>query len=121
MISDANSESESSLVFSQPLGEGGGQFSAEILSETDGSDLGRVDDGRGNNRDIEDLSNSEDCDDEMEESDDEPAETVNLDPGGEWHPFQNKVTAQLVLLYHGSHRRNLDLVTFRAFMTILKV
>ena len=45
------------------------------------------------------------------------------DPGnlGEWHPFENKVHAQLVLLFLGSHRRNFDLVTFRAFLTILKV
>ena len=40
---------------------------------------------------------------------------------GDWHPFMNKVHAQLVLLYHGSHRRNCDHVTFRTFMTILKV
>ena len=40
---------------------------------------------------------------------------------GEWHPFVNRAHAQLVMLYHGSHRRNCDQVTFRAFMTILRV
>ena len=40
---------------------------------------------------------------------------------GDWHPFMNKVHAQLTMLYHGSHRRNCDHVTFRTFMTILKV
>ena len=39
----------------------------------------------------------------------------------DWHPFTNRVHAQLVLLYMGSHRRNCDLVTFKAFMKVLKV
>ena len=42
-------------------------------------------------------------------------------PLGDWHPFRSQVHCQLVLLYQGSHRRNTDLVTFRAFMQILKV
>ena len=43
------------------------------------------------------------------------------DPESDWHPFRSRVHCQLVLLYHGSHRRNVDLVTFGAFMQILKV
>ena len=46
---------------------------------------------------------------------------VNADPGGEWHPFRSRVHCQLVLLYQSSHRRNVDQITFRAFMEILKV
>ena len=42
-------------------------------------------------------------------------------PNDDWHPFKSRVHCQLVLLYHGSHRRNIDLVTFRAFMEILEV
>ena len=37
-----------------------------------------------------------------------------------WHPFYSRVHCQLVLLYHGSHRKNIDLVTFKAFLTIMK-
>ena len=103
------------------------QFSAGLISDTECSDIVRVEDVSmlgevgGNIRDLDDQS--EGGGDELEdseESDHEPVEP-DLDPGGEWHPFRNRVTAQLVLLYHGSHRRNLDLVTFRSFMTILKV
>ena len=39
----------------------------------------------------------------------------------DWHPFLSRVHYQLVMLYHGSHRRNVDLVTFRAYMQVLKV
>ena len=49
--------------------------------------------------------------------DDQP----DLEPGGDWHPFRSRVHAQLVLLFHSSHRRNVDLVTFRSYMHVLKV
>ena len=42
-------------------------------------------------------------------------------PIDDWHPFLSRVHCQLVLLYHGSHRRNLDLITFRAYLQVLKV
>ena len=138
MITDASSDTESlPLEFSQPRRgtshETGGsdrQFSAELLSDTEGIDIERVGDvftcGEvGSN--IMDLEDQSDGDDEMEDSDESDHEQVesegpaDLDPGGEWHPFRNRVSAQLILLYNGSHRRNCDLVTFRAFMTILKV
>ena len=56
-------------------------------------------------------------------SPDPPDENVNLnvEPGGEWHPFHSRVHCQLVLLYQSSHRRNVDQITFRAFMEVLKV
>ena len=38
-----------------------------------------------------------------------------------WHPFLSRLHCQLVLLYHGSHRKNIDLVTFRAFLSVLRV
>lgn len=44
-----------------------------------------------------------------------------LDPGGDWHPFKSRIHCQLVMIFHSSHRRNVDLVTFRAFMHVLKV
>lgn len=46
---------------------------------------------------------------------------VNVNDRNDWHPFLSRVHCQLVLLYHGSHRRKMDLVTFRAVMEILKV
>ena len=49
-----------------------------------------------------------------------PPVGTDLNPGGDWHPFKSRVHCQLVMLYHGSHRRNIDMVTFRAFLEILK-
>ena len=139
MITDASSDTESlPLGFSQPqrgtsheTGDSDRQFSAELLRDTEESDIEGVGDvfmcGEvgSNIRDLDD--HSEVGDDEMEDSEEsdheqvEPEGPADLDPGGDWHPFRNRVSAQLILLYHGSHRRNCDLVTFRAFMTILKV
>ena len=38
-----------------------------------------------------------------------------------WYPFRSRVHCQLVLLFMGSHRKNIDLITFQAFMSVLKV
>ena len=38
-----------------------------------------------------------------------------------WFPFLSKPHMQLCLLYHGSHRKNMDQVSLRAIMDILKV
>ena len=38
-----------------------------------------------------------------------------------WYPFKSRAHCQLVILYQGSHRKMVDLVTFQAFMSVLKV
>ena len=63
------------------------------------------------------ISSPEPDDADGSSSDDEDP----LDPGGDWHPFKSRVHCQLVLLCHGSHRRNTDLVSLRAYMHVLKV
>ena len=47
-----------------------------------------------------------------------PQQYPDPDP---WYPFRSRVHCQLVLLLLGSHRKNTDLVTFQAFMSVLKV
>ena len=45
----------------------------------------------------------------------------NDPPEDPWFPFLSKPHMQLCLLYHGSHRKNMDQVTLQAIMDILKV
>ena len=45
----------------------------------------------------------------------------NNPPEDPWFPFLSKPHMQLCLLYHGSHRKNMDQVTLQAIMDILKV
>ena len=66
---------------------------------------------------LEDGIEDQDDDEDGDGGDDQP----ELEPGGDWHPFRSRVHAQLVLLYHSSHRRNIDLVTFRSYVHVLKV
>ena len=68
-------------------------------------------------------SNSQQSNQENENGDPQSSQPdiPHLQPENDWHPFKSRVHCQLVLLYHGSHRRNIDLVTFRAFMEILEV
>ena len=46
---------------------------------------------------------------------------VHSPPEDPWFPFLSKPHMQLCLLYHGSHRKNLDQVSLQAVMDILKV
>ena len=45
----------------------------------------------------------------------------NNPPEDPWFPFLSKPHMQLCLLYHGSHRKNMDQVSLQAIMDILKV
>ena len=65
----------------------------------------------------------ENSDSEEANNFDDPHNTGNVTEEREdsWYPFKSRLHCQLVLLYHGSHRKNVDLVTFRAFISILKV
>ena len=52
---------------------------------------------------------------------DDPDDPEELPPQEPWFPWRSKCHFYLTVLYHGSHRRNMDQQTLRAVMDILRI
>ena len=72
----------------------------------------------------------DDFDDAMLDVDESNTDAFDPDPGSQpgcseheepWFPWKSRAHFYLTVLYHGSHRRNIDQTTLRAIMDILKI